>query len=167
MTQRSGPEKREALGHIGYEIWMCAACSARLDRDPGPTDPVVRNALLESELIHARAAIDFFLRSGDRRDITRGDFTTTDWQPRPPAAVDRLLNAKPLIDKYLAHLTWQRTDPNAQAWTHHDIAHDVIAVATEWTNFVATVDADLAEVLRPHILWARNELSGATERSAE
>ncbi|NQU37369.1 MAG: hypothetical protein HQ526_07210 [Actinobacteria bacterium] len=118
------------------------------------------NALLESQLIHARASIDFFLRSGGKRDITRDEFTSVDWQPSPKEAVDRLLDAKPLIDKYLAHLTWQRTDPDAQAWDYGEIAEDVVAVASAWTDFLANTNSELASTLRAHILWARNELAG-------
>ena len=109
MTDRSAADLRDAMEHLGYELWMLAETSRRIGAAKRDADTVATNAYLESMLFHARALSDFFvLERGFRSDIRRTDFGSADWQPGPAEAVARIRANAPVIDKRLAHLTWER-----------------------------------------------------------
>lgn len=56
-------KQSDVLFHLGYEWWMFRATYTLLQQLPLSDDPV-RNALLESLLIHGRGLIDFFFDFG-------------------------------------------------------------------------------------------------------
>lgn len=58
-------KESDVLFHLGYEWWMFRATYALLQQLPISDDPV-RNALLESLLIHGRGLIDFFFDFGHK-----------------------------------------------------------------------------------------------------
>ncbi|HEX6686828.1 MAG TPA: hypothetical protein VF062_28945 [Candidatus Limnocylindrales bacterium] len=55
MVKRTHDELIEGLKHVGYELWMTAETAALL---PHVRDGFVRNALLESMLLHIRSLAD-------------------------------------------------------------------------------------------------------------
>jgi hypothetical protein len=136
VNQKSGPTDSmpnnfkptsDSLQHVLYEIYMLCegviyftlsdeARRQRLSAYP----EWVRNALLESALIHARALAEFFK---NEKDQTRGD----DQKPEhytsaslPPSQLSTdLLNR---MHKEVAHLTYSRSnDPNGKAWVTSDV----------------------------------------------
>jgi len=96
---------------------MLGALGARLRDGEIHRDEVVRSACIESLLIHARVLRDFFLGKARRNDIDRMMFTGgVDWTPAE--AVARLEARKDSLDKFLAHLTWNRIDWDLPAFDH-------------------------------------------------
>lgn len=66
----TNPQEMEILDHLGYEWWMFRSTWSALSKMPANGD-FVRNALLESLIIHARAMIDFFqAKTPDASDWT-------------------------------------------------------------------------------------------------
>jgi hypothetical protein len=108
MTLDKG-EREAAATHVGYEIKMLAAAYAwtvRFDHE-GPA--VLRNACLESTMVHARLLIEFLAgrpRRGARywssQDISPRDFVTG-WSPG-----NRLDGYLEIADKHVVHLSRDR-----------------------------------------------------------
>jgi len=93
------------LYHLGYEWWMLRATFDLLKELPEDADPV-RNALLESYLIHARALIVFF----SLKPLKNDDWTVTNLdhgleQTVCPSALEKF---RKIINKHVAHLTESR-----------------------------------------------------------
>jgi hypothetical protein len=71
----------EALRIVFYELWMMAETSSRIRSGRLAKDGVSANAFLESMLLHARAATDFFIMDLRRSsDIQRTEFAP-EWIP--------------------------------------------------------------------------------------
>ena len=92
-------------------------------------DGALRNAVLESFLIHARGLDDFFYR--DRQwsdDLLAGDFIVapSSWVQVRPAKPQELQDVRERTGKEIAHLTYKRTPG--------------VAIEKEWP-FVAIRDA--------------------------
>ena len=149
----SPQELDEAIRHVGYEVQMMAAASKRLAAATSDGDGIAANAFLESMLLHARALIAFFLHDGRKDDIRRTDFAP-DWTPLPVPAVANAYEAYPLLNKYLAHLTWQRVSPAAPEWNYPTIAADVASIADYWCRHVADTNHSLAMKFRPYVAVA-------------
>lgn len=60
-------ELRGASDSLIYEYWMLKGLADLLGRGDFVEDRLVRNAVLESFLIHARASVDFFHVGPDKR----------------------------------------------------------------------------------------------------
>jgi hypothetical protein len=123
-----------------------AAKRAAADAD-APVDDTIRDALLESMLLHARTLTDFFVRpSGQRTDIRHDDFTpeAPKWTPAPRDAADRARAAIPAMNKHLAHLTWERVEDGKQGWQPGTIVQDLMQIAEAWCDHLAQHDADIA-----------------------
>ena len=161
VPAHTDPELHEALGHIGYELWMMAAASNRIRSSKQAGDGVGANAYLESMLLHARALADFFVHTkrGFPSDIRRTDFTDTDWEPAPAELVARIKVNSPVIDKHLAHLTWERVDDDPQEWHYPDVAADLVAVADKWSAHLCATNPDLYPMFRPLVFRALQVLA--------
>jgi hypothetical protein len=133
-----GVVRRSLLGvapDVFYEFWMLQAvvgvvyaapgAAAHLEttaaNDEGSAIGIVRNALIESALVHLRNLDDFLgMTSRERRndDVLAIDFTS-DWEP------SRILDplSRQAINKHLQHLTYERVDILAtwplQVWELH------------------------------------------------
>jgi len=62
LPSRAEDELRAAAQDVNYEMMMLRECSQRLR--PPPPDPVLRNALIESYLVHLRNLLHFFRLAG-------------------------------------------------------------------------------------------------------
>ena len=105
-------DAQAGLEHIAYETGMTVASALRLTRGR-LHDSVLENACLESMLLHARSLSDLLTTTGSRRfktDMHLSDFSDPAWDPRPGESVDYLQAQGPMINRHLAHLTWDRTD---------------------------------------------------------
>lgn len=110
----------ELVHNLGYEWWMLRSAVHLLDRiDPRLHDPV-RNALVESLVLHGRNLIHFFF-SG--RADWRGD-----WNAEKSLSMPRLnITDYPTINDWyekanlhVLHLTTERANPVAR-WPSHEL----------------------------------------------
>ena len=159
MQDHTEHDRAEALRNVGYELWMMAEASSRIRSGRLAKDDVAANAFLESMLLHARSAADFFVMTrGYPTDIRRTDFAP-ERNPEPTDAVERIRVHVKLIDKHLAHLTWERLDNASPAWDYNDIADDILAVADRWSVHLRSSDPGLDATFRPFVVSAQNALN--------
>jgi len=110
MATLNKPRTEEVLMHLGYEWWMLRS-TMRLLQCIGNNhngDPV-RNALLESLIIHCRGLIDFFFNGSQKK---RADDWTAEnlgqhRKDKPPGVSAWLEEA----NKRVAHITEKRAEP--------------------------------------------------------
>ena len=161
MTRRATVDLQEAMNHLGYELWMLSETSRRIPAAKRDADVVATNAYLESMLFHARALSDFFVhkKKGFPSDIRRTEFGSVDWQPGPADAVARIESNSPVIDKHLAHLTWERVSGEPHEWRYAEVAADLVAVADDWSEHLATQVPALYPTFMEHLVKARTALS--------
>lgn len=98
--------KHTILEHVRYEIEMIVNC-ARESMPEEPHSPVVRRAVRESLLLHARSMIDFFEKPASKRfklDVLSEDFAF----PAAPFAYDVAFRNR--LHRDLAHLTYGRLE---------------------------------------------------------
>lgn len=105
----------KGMDFFAYEVWMMRETAGRLAR--GEADTVIRNALLESFLIHARALVGFFDRRVKDDDIIARDYVPT-WAETIPQS---LRDECDRINKQVAHLTTTRHTA-AVPEKQHDVA---------------------------------------------
>ena len=159
MQDHTEHDRAEALRNVGYELWMMAEASSRIRSGRLAKDDVAANAFLESMLLHARSAADFFVMTrGYPTDIRRTDFAP-ERNPQPTDAVKRIRAHVRLMDKHLAHLTWERLDNASPAWDYNDIADDILAVADRWSVHLRSSDPGLDATFRPFVVSAQNALN--------
>ena len=125
---RSEQDLQEAASHVGYELVQLAAMPrARRRADEAGQDHVAQ-ACLESMLLHARNLCEFLIEGRYKSsDIHRSDFTPR-WSPPNSPAKARLRNARPMLDRHLAHLSWERVETGAPNDSPERIADDVVEV---------------------------------------
>lgn len=161
MTRHAAADLQKAMEHIGYELWMLAETSGRIPAAQRADDVVANNAYLESMLFHARALTDFFdpKEGGRTSDIRHTDFGSVPWRPGPADAVARIQGHTPLINKRLAHLTWERVSDEPHEWRYAEVAADLVAVAGDWSEHLATHDPALYPTFMEHLVKARRALA--------
>jgi hypothetical protein len=100
--------------HVAYEAFMLAGTTQLIEKNfpppsrvKAPMRDVVRNALLESSLIHIRVLDDFLSRYAPARtdDVVAGDFLSS-WEPRTCLTQDE----RDYLNKRLMHLTTVRAE---------------------------------------------------------
>jgi hypothetical protein len=113
------PEEEKALHHLGYEWWMFRSTHAivtGLERDDDP----VRNALVESLVIHGRNLIDFFYIRPVKDDLV-ADHVRCKQQSSIPEAVK---GWRDQAHKRVAHLTETRF-ANYDAWKADEVRSEL------------------------------------------
>ena len=106
-----------ASTHVGYEVEQMVR-AALASRDAGSA--VVRIALMESALFHARALLEFLQGTNHPNDIQATEFT-----PGWECSAD-LTARKKAIDRHLAHLTWSRVEEGTERWEFPDLLREVL-----------------------------------------
>lgn len=156
---RSRSEKMRALRVVSFELrQMAHATRLQRENEAASGDPMAGNAYIDSAALHARALIDFFINSkGFKSDIRRTEFAP-DWTPAPEGAVDRIERDGWMLNKYLAHLTWERAIPSGQTWNYPDLTEDVLDIAEAWCAHLAATDVDLSDYFAGQITPARAAL---------
>ena len=163
---RSLEAQRDILTHFGWEVAMCAWAAGRL-RMTAPGRPDVWNpprvSLLDSTLLHARNVIDLLLND-DRRvrsdDVCREDFpASAGWVPQGDAklAADRLVGHASDINKFMAHLSWQRRE-RTREWTYMAVAKDAFSVVDDWAKHLGRSAPELEAALTAYLNDARSYL---------
>ncbi len=147
-AQIDADKQSTALEHVTYEIDMCAwtalqvasleSGSAQPHTEEPPERSAMRNALLESHLVHLRALTTFLLQGkAFATDVTHDQLVPGSWSARPAEAVQRLRTRQPRVNRRLGHLTWDRVDEDPVKWAVVDDAIDVLRVARAWLDHAA------------------------------
>lgn len=104
---------------LAYEWHMLHECH-RLLTGTGPKPQVVRNALVESRLLHTRSLIEFFFWKPQSDDVSLSSWFAEGSAEfrcfRGFAHKSDLKTEKKNIDKRLAHLTEKRIGEIVRAW---------------------------------------------------
>ena len=130
VPRRSNQELVEALEHLRYEYSMLLAVSAAL-RSNLASDPLLRNVLLESFVIHFRALVDFLYRPDNARpdDMAAEDFLgdKTDWSEVRPTISPILDSSRRRAHKEIAHLTYARltVTESEKEWPFSEITAEI------------------------------------------
>ena len=106
-----GYPEQETLEHLGYEWWMFRCTWSALSTFPREAD-FVRNALLESLVIHARSLIEFFYAAKPRPDDWTVDKLGHGLSRQSMPACVRTWKTE--ADKRVAHMTAYRRNPLAE-----------------------------------------------------
>ena len=168
MTERTRDELHLALTYIADEVHRCAECAARRDVALSEDDGLVADACLEAMLVHARAVLDFLLNdSRFPTDIRRSTFPGPDWDRPTSELATSLRDDITVVNKHLAHLTWERIDPTQEPWEETGFAAKVVELADEWTDHLAKTDSALAQVMRPWLLYSRQALHSSPPSQGE
>lgn len=116
-----------AASHVVYEWVTMAEMTAELAGVAGARS-VIENALLEALLVHNRCLVNFV--SGDwlgrhgKRDIQPQDFLGYPWWPSDEEFDRELRGRLSVINKHLAHLSWDRVADRAPVmWSVVLISH--------------------------------------------
>lgn len=159
MTGRSHEDLASALAFVADEVYRCAACAERRVVALAQEDGIVADACLEAMLVHARSVLEFLLNKPRfETDIGRSDFPGPDWEmPASPLATDLRTDMK-VINKHLAHLTWDRVDDSEAPWEEEGFALRIVGLAADWTAHLAKTDESLAEVMLPWIAFSKQAL---------
>lgn len=175
VTTRNPEQLREAARHVGYELWSLAEMSTRLAPARVPADDVLRNALIEGMLTHARNVIEFALgrfdtKTGARRwkhddDIKPADFAPG-WTCPTMEPARRLTERLPHIDKHLDHLSWARVESGKEAWEYPSLLEDAIAVMEAFVAHLRASGSTHAQDFAPWVQFARATRDGVDSGNA-
>lgn len=161
-----------AARHLPYELMQLVGTAGALTLRSSISAPIeigehVKNALLDSFLMHLRALDDFLgARRGTAktrtRDVLAVDFLPT-WEP------SRVLD-KPVrnaVDAQLAHLSVHRVPGPDHPWYYLDLAHSVVEAFEAFVLDVEEAEKDHDHRWAPRLrsvsdsAWARfNEYAG-------
>ncbi len=119
------PSTEQVLHHIGYEWWMFRTMARLLSDLPDSDDPV-RNALVESLLLHARNLADFFFERKNGKNPRAEDFGVT-YEPKPPLIKNWWVRAS----QDALHVERARFRPNTR---------DPLEVDAVWSIFGAKIN---------------------------
>lgn len=157
LAQRQGLNNNHAMnhddllggiGHVQYEWTQMAGCAARLELVDGIRTPE-ENATLEALLVHVRCLVNFLCGNYEgkwsRKDMKPADFVRTAWV-LPDAEMDRRLRGRlTVINKSLAHLSWERVTNRAGViWPTGLLAHEVHWSMHQFVDAVEAVKASSA-----------------------
>jgi hypothetical protein len=114
--------------HLFYEIWMFRTTAAILAK--GGLHPVLKNAVIESFVIHLRNLIDFLYSDNPQPDdVVAADFfdDPKKWSSSRPTMSSTLARARKRANKEIGHLTTRRfpgRDP-AKRWEFRSLTNDL------------------------------------------
>lgn len=142
------PEVDDMVRHLQYEIESFLAL-ARFEvprAEVHQASPVVRNALRESLLIHARCLTDFLSQRPTRDDLVARHYVP-DWDPEADGGAELLWLKRDLdryINKRVAHLTGYRVRVPTEK-EPHTIGEIVDAMTRVLTRFRDRLPPELRE----------------------
>jgi hypothetical protein len=141
MVKRIPLTDRELLDyskeHVVYELWMFLAIGQALTAPLQMTEPL-RNALIESFVIHLRNLIDFFYPGQVQADdVVAAEFFegSDDW-PRVSSIPPTLSAARIRAHKEVSHLTRKRFagTPPEKGWEILELMREIKAVLNQFAR---------------------------------
>lgn len=146
-NRRTDEELREIAGILLYEKGMMFYTASSLASEQ--TDHLLRNALLESFVIHARNLIAFiWSESSNSDDVLAEDFfpDPQNWRSARPEMSTLLSESKRRVNKLAAHLTYTRLSISGaqKVWRFIDIAREL---QTVFELFVQSAPQNTVQVL--------------------
>lgn len=147
-NRRTDEELKQIAGVLRYEkgmMFYTASCLASSKQ----TDHSLRNALLESFVIHARNLIAFIWSgSSNSDDVLAEDFfpNPQNWHSTRPEMSTLLSETKRRVNKLAAHLTYTRLSISGaqKVWRFIDIAKEL---QTVFELFVQSAPQNIVQVL--------------------
>lgn len=139
-------DKGQILSHIYYEIWQLYGAitlsNIRIEGLP-EKEQNIRNAILESSLVHARVLCDFFEK--EKRKIYRSqeldDVLSTDFSfPTTTLSIDKIYRER--LNKDIVHLSYSRTKRRIgvdKEWHYNKIFLPILQTSIE---FIKALNAD-------------------------
>lgn len=137
-----------SIDTLGYELRMMRGLREYMDTHSPPDDDVLRNAILESFLLHVRNLYEFFYggtlpkkkKNNIRLDDIRAVHHFTDAAAWKPAQSLYLEGEIERINKRLVHMTNQRDNPNVLLmdlmlhinWEPSKLCDELEAVASQF-----------------------------------
>jgi hypothetical protein len=136
-SQRSDDDLMRASEHLYYEIAMLVGTSNGLASGVAG-ESVLKNALLESFTLHARALLAFFYSDKPRPDDVVAEDFIPDWpsmRPNEPTAFQAL---QIRVGKEIAHLTYERLSVTeaAKQWRFVEIAQGIDRMAACFVQLI-------------------------------
>ncbi len=143
IKKNMSDEKLKAIcEHLNYEFWMFFEL-ARIQSGRGfSTNEQIKNALLESFIIHFRNVVDFLYSPNNLKsdDVSANQFfdDQNNWPKIRLPLSPRIRDARSRIGKEVAHLTYTRLliPHNKKSWPFLLLAQDVQKV---WVQFLKVV----------------------------
>jgi hypothetical protein len=124
--------------HVYYEFDMLLGLSdlwTRVGRISAPSDDDalrIKNALVESSVIHVRNVVDFlYIDNPGETDVVAADFYAPGaWKAERPASSSVLDRAKRRANKEIAHLSSSRMagEPPEKLWNFPALAKDLLPI---------------------------------------
>jgi len=163
VTDKSIEKLRaDSVEHLRYEIWMMQETTQRLLHDnPLHGDAVLKNAVVESCIVHARSLTGFiFPNDAHSDDITSDDYVrdAAAWAAGRGAMPAILVTLNIRTAKEIAHLTTKRlaADDPAKQWPLQEIVAALHVLLKLFTSHAAPdrLDAEVSRFiagLRPPI----------------
>jgi hypothetical protein len=138
--KRDAETLRAVSEHLQYEYWMFYSLAARIAAG-GEGDRVVRNAMLESFVIHTRVLIEFLYSDTAWHDTAvAADFFAepADWLAVRPTMSETLEDARRRVGKDAVHLTYTRLaqTPVTKRWPVAEIADEIGRAMTAFRHNV-------------------------------
>jgi hypothetical protein len=147
--------KEMARRHLSYEVKMLRELADALQGN-GVGPRTMRNALLESFLIHYRNLYDFFYPDfpGRRRlphDVCARDYLrdTRRWRKHRPEGDSKFRENRERVNVLLAHLTFRRLKYNSRSWHDKKMASMIETLLQEF----------LRELPRERRAWFRSVIA--------
>lgn len=140
----SSAERSNPGNHLSYEISMLFSTADLLkEGDYGTVSSdaqgdVLKNAVLESFLVHTRNVIDFLWKKGYKDDIVSSFFCSSEWSRADKISNDKISGYsidkfEKMIHKQIAHLTVRRTQENGKtSWQFVKISCDIAGFIAEF-----------------------------------
>jgi hypothetical protein len=133
---RPTPELKDiALGHFLYRLEQLMGSSMH-----HPVyDQILRNALVESTLVHSRALLEFFereRRTKDRKGYEKDDVLLEDYGF---ISAKVLINPiyKQRLNKDLAHFTYsERVTTDQRKWNYQELVPPILLKAREFIDYL-------------------------------
>lgn len=116
--------------HLFYELQMFHATGQLLEKTIN--EPLLKNCLIESFVIHSSTLIDFFYSGRKKNDAIADDFVISkiEWKKRRPKKTVLLNKAIDRRNTEMAHLSYDRSKvlKQSKAWDNKEIKKELLTV---------------------------------------
>lgn len=145
----SEEERKQVAQRVGYEWEMFQRLAVEWSKLDEEKQPVLKNAVLEAFLLHARNMRNFLYcsrKDKDRKDespkvivkdddVLAEDFIDDSTQWQPPSKTGYIWDEKERLDKALAHISYARIDYHLSNNKQWNIGEIMLQLAEVWEKF--------------------------------